>query len=363
MIPDYEHGILQAVNTIRNKIGLPCYYQMDALVEQWLSDHQFQQVMILLIDGMGYDQVESYCKADGFLKTHLAKPIDTVYPPTTVAATTAVLTGKAPCETGWLAWNQYFSSIDRHAVMFFNEDHYSELPLDDPMFSYHQFPITTMVEECCSCGIQARELFPSWRTPGMDSFAKLCREIVKESKQQSNRFVYAYWDEYDSFMHDHGASHPDSIRMLQEYDELLESTMSELSNQTGLMIIADHGHIDVVSKHLIEYPDLLDCFAHLPAFEARTLNFFIKEDKKERFQTLFLSAFGEDFKLLTKQEVLDQQLFGKGCAHARFEEMLGDFIACATGSVELTYQASFDLKGHHAGMTKEEIEIPLILIP
>ena len=363
LVPDYEHGILSMINTIREYVGISTYHQGDETIKAWLQKHQFQQIVVMLIDGMGAYQVQDYCDKKGFMNSHFYKAIDTVYPPTTAAATTSVLTGKAPCETGWLGWQQYISSVNAHPIMFFNEDYYTEEKMEDERLSYHLFPVITMIEECIQSGMKAKELFPNWRTPGMDSFALLCEEVLKESKSQESKLIYAYWDEYDSFMHDHGATHQDSIAMLRSYDRILEQTMSQLDEHTGLIIIADHGHIDVTCKELIKYPDIMECFEVLPSLESRTVNFFIKEDKKAIFPKLFHEYFQSDFDLYTKQEVIDQKLFGIGEEHELFREMIGDFIACGTGNVCLNYTEDYNLKGHHAGMRQQEIKIPLIMVP
>ena len=357
---NYEHGILQVMSTIRTYVGISSYFDEDQDIKTWFDQHQFQQVIVLLIDGMGAYQIDNYATQDGFFKKHMLKSVDTVYPPTTVAATTAVQTGKAPCTTGWLAWQQYMRDINQHVIMFFNSDYYSETLLNST-YSYDTFPIKNMVEECSEKGIHAKEIFPSWREQGAKDFQDMCNKLVEESKTQEMKYIYAYWDEYDSYMHDHGASDAGSISMLQDYDKILERTMKNLDANTGLMIIADHGHIDIKSKYLIEYPDILECLQVLPAFETRTLNFFVKEEYKEVFVDRFTKHFKDEFILLRKQEVLDSNLFGFGDKHERFEEQIGDYIACAIKDVQLAYDKHYDLKGHHAGMTKEEIEIPVIL--
>lgn len=359
-VPNYEHGILQAINTIRDYVGITTYYKNDKDIKNWIDTYKLNQIVVLLIDGMGAHQIDKYGKDDGFLKSNFIKKIDTVYPPTTVAATTAIQTGKSPCETGWLAWQQYFKNEHEHVIMFFNEDYYTKkkskkkLPLKI-------FPIINMVEECKQNGICSKQIFTSWYEHGATSFQNLCDRIVHESMTQECKYIYAYWDEYDSIMHDYGASHTKSIKMLNDFDEILKNTMTALDSRTGLMIIADHGHINVRSKYLIDYPDLLDCLSVLPAFETRTVNFFVKFDKKEIFNKLFHSYFGDSFYLFSKDEVLQHHLFGKGKEHMYFRDMIGDYIACAFDDIQLLYDREYELKGHHAGMTKEEIEIPLIL--
>lgn len=359
-IIDYEHGVIGVMSAIREHFGLPVYHTQDESIKTWLHQHQIQQVIVLLIDGMGDHQIYKHCNETGFLKTYHAQTLDTVYPPTTVAATTSILTGKHPCETGWLGWQQYFSDNDHHIEMFFGTDFYTHEKLEK-RFSYQRLPIKTMIEEANEIGIQATEYFPYWKNNGAKTFKELCDTIVKESKSKQHQLVYAYWDGYDSFMHEHGQSAKESVEMLRSFDQILNQTMTQLSKDTGLIILADHGHIDVTCKYLIDYPDLLECFSHLPALEPRTMAFYIKKEKKDIFKKLFLSYFKNDFKLFTREEAVSMKLFGTGTSHPKFEDFLGDFVACAISSTDLYYDRSIIVKGSHAGFTEEELQIPLIL--
>ncbi|MBO7336886.1 MAG: phosphodiesterase, partial [Lachnospiraceae bacterium] len=70
-----------------------------------------------------------------------------------------------------------------------------------------------------------------------------------------------------------------------------------------------------------------------------------------------------DFILLTKEEVLESRLFGSGPEHPLFRDMLGDFLAVATGDKALFAKPGEDpgFKAMHAGLTTEEMQIPLIV--
>ena len=89
----------------------------------------------------------------------------------------------------------------------------------------------------------------------------------------------------------------------------------------------------------------------------------MKEGKKEEFASLFTKHY-PDFVLLTKKEVLEENIFGVGEENPHFQEFIGDFLAIAVGesvlwnSKQVLNKKTF-LKAHHAGETKEEREIAL----
>ena len=61
---------------------------------------------------MGTSILNKHLSKDSFFMKHKLKDMTTVFPATTVAATTSMRTGLNPCETGMLGWTMYFDDID-----------------------------------------------------------------------------------------------------------------------------------------------------------------------------------------------------------------------------------------------------------
>ena len=83
--------------------------------------------------------------------------------------------------------------------------------------------------------------------------------------------------------------------------------------------------------------------------------FYVRDEDRARFPAAFRRAFGADFLLFTKAEVLEKQLFGPGAHHPLFETFIGDFLAVSVsdkGIVES--RACRQFRSNHAGMTREE---------
>ena len=107
MFADYQNGLVNLSASILKSFGVepahPTLPQMDALLAR-----PFSNVVVMLLDGMGADTVRSLLQPDGFFNTHMEGVLSSVFPPTTTAATIALMAGRMPCETGWLGWKQYF---------------------------------------------------------------------------------------------------------------------------------------------------------------------------------------------------------------------------------------------------------------
>ena len=120
------------------------------------------------------------------------------------------------------------------------------------------------------------------------------------------------------------------------------------------------------SKNLciLDYPEVLDCLVRLPSIEPRALNLFVKEEKKALFPGIFRKHFGDNYLLLTRDEVLREKVFGIGEDHTGLSSFIGDYVAIATAGISIfnTHYKAQDMPGVHAGMTPEEYTIPLIVI-
>ena len=126
--------------------------------------------------------------------------------------------------------------------------------------------------------------------------------------------------------------------------------------------MADHGHKNVENIMLKDYPDIVDCLEKNTSIEPRAINFFIRENKKQKFEVLFNEYFSNDFDLYTKEDVINSNLFGKGKENEIFCDILGDYLAIAKTNKTLLYGGSKILKSQHAGYTDDEIYVPLIVI-
>ena len=152
-------------------------------------------------------------------------------------------------------------------------------------------------------------------------------------------------------------------QILLQLEKQVQQLTDELNN-TLIIITADHGHMDSRGVTITDYPRIMECLVRLPSIEPRALNLFVKEDKKEQFEYEFLQEFGDKFLLWTKQKVLDTHLFGTGKEHTYFRDMLGDYLAIAIDDLSIynTGEEAEHFIGVHAGLTENEMTIPLIII-
>ena len=194
----------------------------------------------------------------------------------------------------------------------------------------------------------------------LDSILKRVEDLCDEPEK---KFIYAYWSEPDSTMHLYGPESDEAHKLLNELETRLEEFSSNLSD-TLLLITADHSQVESKNYCINDYPEITRCLERMPAIEPRALNFFVKEEYKEEFPKIFADAFKDKFLLLTKEEIIEGKLFGTGKDNEMFRDSLGDYLAIsiANESIFVTHKEASMLPGGHAGLTREEMEIPLIAV-
>ena len=102
-----------------------------------------------------------------------------------------------------------------------------------------------------------------------------------------------------------------------------------------------------------------------PSLEARAAAFWIKPHRRQDFVRWFQENLAEDFILMSREEILENGLFGRGVPHRKFDDFIGDALIIATGTRYIDYtppgQARHYMKGRHAGLTADEMWVDVII--
>lgn len=313
--------------------------------------------VVMVLDGMGVAVMNKLLRKDGFFARHLADTETAIIPATTVAATTAYRTGKMPWETGFIGWSQYFNETDEVIEIFLNRNLYTGEPSKIPQLS-NILPCKTIVKAMNDNGLRAFEVMPAFAPGGFDTFDAWLERIVELCNTETDAYIYAYWPEPDAAMHDNGINNPIPKNLLREMEQKTECALKQIRNKTDVLITADHGHKEIEHLFIEDYPDIAECLMHPLSLESRCVSLFIKPEYVQEFPKLFEKHFGKWFKLATKTEFETVYLHTE--QPIRF---IGDFVAMATDKYELQQNRNcLLLKSNHAGITPDELEIPIIKI-
>ncbi len=361
---NYNECLTNLACAIRKDFGLEYKHITLDYIDKILEEKKPRNVVTILCDGMGSIIMDRLLDKDTFLMKNRIKAITSVFPATTVAATTSMMTGLNPCETGMLGWDMYYKDLDKIITVFMNS--LKEDPEEKPMYEAVEYNNKHMITKTIMEEINEKEdyrgyaLFPF----GLDSYSDLddmYNKIEKLCNEDGKKYIYAYDTDPDSTMHDIGCDKPEIKEIIEDINRRVEELSKKLTD-TIIFVVADHGHHNVQNLFIKDYPDIEECLLRNTSIEPRAVNFFIKPDKKEIFVELFNKYFGNDFDLYTTEEVIESKLFGDGVENEIFRDALGDYLAIAKTDKTLLYIGNSELKSHHAGYTDDEIYVPLIVI-
>ena len=361
--PDYDRSILSIASSVLKYFGVKdCQHKTLPELDKLLSKN-YKNVIVMLFDGMGSSVLEEHLDNDDFLKQHRLTDISTVYPSTTVAATTSIQSGYSPIETGWIGWDLYFDEIGENITVFKNT-----LQRNGEFAADYNVPLKYIsYKNICDRIKEVRgrntaymvSVFSKYHSKSVND---ICKTVCRLSKKRKQKYIYTYWFQPDNLMHIYGVDSNEAKQEIKMINSEIENLCKKLKNSL-VIITADHGQVDCVNEYLEDYPVLTDMLKIPPSIEPRAVNFFIKDGKTEEFKIEFNKIFGDYFRLMTKNEVFSENLLGHGKVHIKTKDFIGDYLAVATSNVILNIKRSdFEAIGCHAGLTEEEMTVPFIAI-
>ena len=364
--PDYENSILGIPNSILKYCGVTPLNKTSEVLDEYLSK-QYKNVVLMLFDGMGIDCLENNLpKKDSIFHGNIKQNISSTFLCTTTAATTSIRTGLSPIEHGWLGWSCYFKEIDKLVNIFINSDGTKKnfVPVADYNVAEKYMPKTEiyqMINEQGN-GIKACSVskFGMVKINDLDGLFDTAKTLCADDEK---RFIYTYWGEPDHMIHENGCYHQSIKDIVADIQERVAKLRDELED-TLIIVTADHGLIDSTVKVLDRYPQLTECLRHPTGLEPRCNSYYIKDGMTDVFKNRFKKEFGDKFILFDRDEFLNNGFLGPGKPHPKSPDFVGDVIAVAVDDTALWHDNGAEdiFKALHAGMTEQEMRVPLIIL-
>ncbi len=372
VFPDYENNILGVTSSLLRHYGILTTHPGLERVDRLLA-LPCKNIVLIILDGLGSACLRRLSPPESFLRRHYLTDLSSVYPCTTTAATTSLLTGLSPLEHGWIGWNAWFKEYGRIVDLFLDRDSFAGMTIEpSPAQSLLPFEdITAKIGRSLNRPdadkVQCRRVLPPFAENGVSHFADFVDKIGAYCQEPGHQLILGYWYEPDTLMHREGPYSPEVRQEIETMDQLLDRLDGSLDD-TLMIITADHGQVEITREiFLDDIPELMDCLILPPSLEVRAASLFVKPGAITRFEALFQERLSDSFLLMPRREVLERGLFGSGTPHRKVDDFLGDYLACGTGQAILRYRSLFNrprtpFKGHHAGLCEEEMLVPLIAV-
>ncbi len=363
MWADYNHCLTNVACSVLAHFGLPHRHATLPLLDSFLQKKDYKNIVIMLYDGLGTAIMKKNLPEDSFLRRHFKGEISSVFPATTAAATTSILSGLNPCEHGRVGYNVYIKALDEVVTIFENVIKDTERAAADYEVMTKMLPYDGVANQINRLpGCAAHVLFPFGEDAYRD-WEDMRQKITKLCASEGKKYIYAYTSEPDHAMHHYGTTGPNVTPLIQQLDNLTERLADELED-TLLVVLADHGHYETqVIAMETECPQLCRLLTRNTAIEGRACAFWVAEENQAEFKAEFERLYGKEFLLFTKEEVLKRQLFGDGEPCDNFTDSIGDFLAVAVGNRYLERYAYPDsMRSYHAGLIEDEMMVPLVVV-
>lgn len=378
IMPNYDNCILCTITSILKYYNVETNHKSSKKIDEILQQKDYKNVIFLVLDGLG-EHILNKDLPNGYLKNNQIDCVTSVYPSTTTAALTTYYSGKPPYETGWIAWSQYFKEYGRAVDMFSHNESYMREPIKNPLMDVFKTIVNyeSIFEqiEKASKDVKAYELEPEYaerrakRSIRANNLDELIMDIQDICNDSDKKFIFAYSDNPDGLLHKYGVESKEVKEFLIEAESKIQDMCNKMEDDTIVIITADHGHKDIEKAYtLLDYPEIQECLIMPASLESRVLTFWVKEGMEKIFEERFNKIFKDEFWLMTKDEFLNKYHFlGFGKKHLKIDDFIGNYIALSVAGSIIRLETFLAegkpvKKSTHCGLTKEEMEVPIIVI-
>lgn len=361
------------------------------------------KIVFLLVDGLGFNQYKKLLNRIDFLKTLFSKglvyPITSGFPSTTSASLTTIATGLTPQEHGLFEWNLYMEELGE-IIQTLPFSPLGKTARADSLFYKGAKPellinkstiYAVLEKEKVQNYVFLNQLFSesvysmlSAGTAKRISYRYLSDLIVSLRKsiaaEEGPAFFYVYWSGIDSQGH---KFRPDSEEYSVEakifFDSFQKEFFAHLEKEkvknTLFLMTSDHGQVPVNPKKTIYLNNdkkLIEAFAAdkkgekiFPWGSPRDVFLAIKEGKRKEILFYLKEVYGKYALILETEEAVRIGLFGDGSPNSEFLQRLGNVIILPFFENTIWYEhikgELFEFKGHHGGLTEDEMLIPFAI--
>ena len=322
-----------------------------------------RHVVLLVLDGLGWEQLQERPSVAPTLTAMKGGPITTVAPSTTASALTSITTGLAPGEHGLVGYRMELSGEVLNVLRWHGDR--GELrrrfaPAETQPFepfmgqrvavvSKAEFESTAFTEAHLRGAEQV-----GWRA------ASSLPLIVARHLHRGDRFVYAYYDGVDKIAHERGFGEFYDAE-LRAADRIVADLIELLPPGAILLVTADHGQVDVGTRIVTPHGDVLK-MTRDQSGEGRFRWLHAKPGAADELLAAAISHHGDTAWVHSRAELIDSGWFGS---------VVSQPVAARFGDVALVPHqpisfldpddgGPYPLICRHGSLTSAEMLVPLL---
>ncbi len=336
-----------------------------ALLPGWIPAvvRKASQVVLLVLDGLGWEQLQDRRHLAPTLAAMSGGPITTVAPSTTATALTSITTGLTPGEHGLVGYRFDLGgdvlNVLRWATQFGDARRAHEPAAVQTFLPFLGQPVPVVSKsELEGSGFTTAHLRGT-RPHGWRTMSNL-PVIVGQLLATGERVVYAYYDGVDKVAHERGFG-PFYDAEVRAADRLVADVLAVLPAGAALLVTADHGQVEVGANTLAPAAEVLR-LSRGASGEGRFRWLHAKPGAAADLLEAATAAHADIAWVLSRAEMIEQGWFGP---------VVSPPIAARLGDVALVARepVSFDDPGdtgpyplvcRHGSLTSAEMLVPLL---
>lgn len=327
--------------------------------------------VVLLVDGLGWEQLDRYAHAAPFLADLMSgqEPGTATVPSTTATSLTSLGTGLAPGRHGVVGFTSRIPGTDRLLNALF---------WDRSVDPVEWQPHDTAFERLQRSGarvhvVNKRDFAGSGLTTAahrggtyvpVDRVGERIAACVDASATGPS-FTYAYEGDLDWTGHRYGVASTQWLQQLAAVDAQVEQLREALPDQVRLLIVSDHGMIDSSPRAHVDidlHPPLRDGVALLGG-EARFRHLYCRRGAVQDVVATWSAMLGDRAVVLPREDAFESGWFG--AVTSSVLPRIGDVVVAARADLAVMSSVDFDyemtLVGLHGSLTSAEMLIPMLL--
>jgi hypothetical protein len=325
-----------------------------------------RQVVLLVLDGLGWEQLQARTAAAPTLAAASGGPITSVAPSTTACALTSLTTGLPPAVHGVVGYRVAADGQVLNVLSWRTRGGDARLRIPPRTFQPHPpFPR--------ACGVRTPVVSRSdYATTGFSAVHLAGTELhpwhtasglvveVRRLVERGERFVYAYYDGVDRVSHARGLGEHYEAE-LRVADRLVADLRESLPATTVLVVTADHGQVEVGPSIEVLGRDVMDGVVLLTG-EGRFRWLHARPGATDDVAAAAREAFGHLAWVRTLEELVDDGWLGGEPVPAVVERM-GDVALvpfAPTAFLDPADTGEQRLVGRHGSLTSAEMLVPLL---
>lgn len=393
-ISNIPNAILQFFDAEKEKIKSPLNDKIEKV-----SSEKINKVVLLVIDGFGFNQFLNYQKENSFLANLTSKgeacPLTSVFPSQTTNALTTLNTGLTPQEHGLFEYFIYLKDvgvvnalrferigskhqklvdegIDPNILLLRGKSIHNTLK-EKGINTYTHIHASNAFNACSKLIFQGSTIIPAIKSS--DSIVRLRKKLEENSGNSAYFFVYL--DSLDTISHEYG---PDSYEYYAElsvithllHKELVQKIDPKTAKETLLLITADHGGVNVnpkqttyLSKTILNLQTGKNRKTILPTGSPREIFLHIREERLAETKEWLIQKIGNKAQIIKTKEAAEKGLFGLRVASERFFERTGNLMILPYGNQTVWFEKPEGRKisylGQHGGLNEEEMLVPFAI--